>query len=332
MRSRPLPRWLLMWWFWAAGLLVAAAGWAPTARAQHDSGEYRILEARYGTEERNVDVTPRLRELARSDQPIRVANEVMGTDPDFGRVKTLRIYARHTGNGRMRTFEFGEGSTVDGALFIGWRGGEWGDGRSDGRGNGWGKPGYHDGDDGDYRIVRALYGTAERHADVTPRLRELARADQRFRLGNDTFSGLDPDYGRVKTLRIFATGPNGRQRTFEYTEGSTVDGAQFQGWGRGAWGQPAPGTLPAWNGWPDQPGRGLVIVSALYGSGPQVVDVSARVRERILDGRVSFTASNQSAGHDPAPGVVKTLTVTYRIDGGREQRRVVNEGQVLTLP
>jgi hypothetical protein len=72
--------------------------------------------------------------------------------------------------------------------------------------------------------------------DVTQRLRELARADVTFRMGNSTF-GVDPAHGEVKTLRIWARGPRGDTRMFEYREGSTVDGNQFVGWGRGDWGR-----------------------------------------------------------------------------------------------
>jgi len=85
-------------------------------------------------------------------------------------------------------------------------------------------------------ILNAQYGTAEHHVDVTDRLRELARADRPFRMGNSTF-GIDPDHGRIKSLRIYARGPRGEERMFEYREGSTVDGREFRGWNRGDWGR-----------------------------------------------------------------------------------------------
>jgi hypothetical protein len=90
-------------------------------------------------------------------------------------------------------------------------------------------------DSGQYTILSAQYGTARRHVDVTNRLKELARQDRLFRMGNSTF-GIDPDPGYEKTLRIYARGPYGQQRMFEYREGSTVDGAQFLSWGSGEWG------------------------------------------------------------------------------------------------
>jgi len=47
---------------------------------------------------------------------------------------------------------------------------------------------------------------------------------------------VDPDEGHAKSLRIYARGPNGRERMFEYRDGSVIDGAQFRGWKTGEWG------------------------------------------------------------------------------------------------
>jgi hypothetical protein len=94
---------------------------------------------------------------------------------------------------------------------------------------------YSSADAGQYVILSAQYGTANRHMDVTNRLKELARQDNIFRMGNASF-GEDPDPGHVKTLRIYARGPNGQERMFEYREGGTVDGSQFRSWGSGEWG------------------------------------------------------------------------------------------------
>jgi hypothetical protein len=210
-----------------------------------DSGEYVILSAQYGTAQHHVDVTNRLKELARQDRTFRMGNSTFGVDPDKGRDKTLRIYARGP-NGQERMFEYREGSTVDGSQFRSWGRGDWGQGGWSGNweGGGYGGGGYGGGDDrdsGQYVILSAQYGTARHHVDVTNRLKELARQDRTFRMGNSTF-GVDPDKGQDKTLRIYARGPNGQDRMFEFREGSTVDGSQFRGWGRGDWGQ------GGWNG------------------------------------------------------------------------------------
>jgi hypothetical protein len=96
-------------------------------------------------------------------------------------------------------------------------------------------------DAGQYVILSAQYGTGRRHVDVTNRLKELAQQDRTFRMGNSTF-GVDPDKGQEKTLRIYARGPDGQERMFEYREGSTVDGSQFRSWGGNDWGN------GGWNG------------------------------------------------------------------------------------
>jgi hypothetical protein len=195
-----------------------------------DEGEFVILSAQYGTERRHVDVTDRLKELARADRQFRMGNSSFGLDPDHGVVKTLRIFARGP-NGREQMFEYREGGVVDGAQFRGWGRGDWGAGGWSGN---W-KGGGYGGDAGQFVILSAQYGTERRHVDVTNRLKELARTDQSFRMGNRSF-GVDPDPGVVKVLRIYARGPNRRERMFEYREGSIVDGAQFRSWGRGDWG------------------------------------------------------------------------------------------------
>jgi hypothetical protein len=194
-----------------------------------DAGAYIILNAQYGSERHYVDVTHQLKELARHDLVFRMGNSTFGVDPDPGVLKTLRIYTRGPG-GRERMFEYREGSTIDGSLFRGWGRGDWGGEQYNGGG-----AGGRENDAGVYVILSAQYGTRHRHVDVTRQLRELARHDLVFRMGNSTF-GVDPAPGVVKSLRIYARGPDGRERMFEYREGSTIDGTQFRGWGRGDWG------------------------------------------------------------------------------------------------
>ena len=76
-------------------------------------------------------------------------------------------------------------------------------------------------------------------------LRELAARNVTFRMGNSTF-GVDPDPGRVKTLRIYSRDRSGRRKLFEYRESSTIDGSMFIGWNQGNWGR------DPWNGrWND---------------------------------------------------------------------------------
>ncbi|HEX5424142.1 MAG TPA: hypothetical protein VFW94_11375 [Candidatus Acidoferrales bacterium] len=207
---------------------------APWAGAQ----QYRIAHADYGWRDHRVDVTQRLRELARHDARFRMGNSTFGIDPAPGHVKTLRIFAKGPG-GRDRVFEYREGQVVDGAVFSGWGRGDWGDRSDQDRGdrdNGFDQMRGDRDHGGSYMILRALYGTRRRNVDVTDRLRELARHNLTFRMGNSTF-GIDPAPGRVKELRIFARGPHGQTRVFSYREGSVVDGGMFSGWGHGDWGR-----------------------------------------------------------------------------------------------
>ena len=218
-------------------LILTMAFLPQTQAAQYpssDSGQYVILSAQYGTAERHVDVTNRLKEVARQDRNFRMGNSTFGVDPDHGQMKVLRIYARGP-NGQERMFEYRKGSTIDGSQFRSWDRGDWGNGGWSGNWEGGGNGGGYDRDSGQYVILGAQYGSAERHVDVTNRLKDLARQDRNFRMGNSTF-GMDPDHGQVKVLRIYARGPNGQERMFEYREGSTVDGSQFRSWDRGDWG------------------------------------------------------------------------------------------------
>ena len=215
-------------------LMLALSVLTVMAAAQ-DAGDYLILSAQYGTENHHVDVTSTLKIVASKDRQFRMGNRTFGVDPDHGRVKVLRIFARGP-NGQERMFEYREGAVIDGGLFRGWGRGDWGQGGWSGNWNGEAEHHeeaerheereHHDEaqrrDEGEFRILSAQYGTERNHVDVTPRLKELARADVQFRMGNGTF-GVDPDHGQVKTLRIYARGPHGRERMFEYREGSIVD-------------------------------------------------------------------------------------------------------------
>ncbi|HEV2732252.1 MAG TPA: hypothetical protein VGV15_19650, partial [Terriglobales bacterium] len=214
----------------SAIVLVLALSLLPiTLAAQdYDAGQYVILSAQYGTERSHVDVTYRLKELARRDRPFRISHESMDTDPARGEAKTLRVFARGP-NGRERMFEFRDGSVFNGAEFRSWRRGDWGNERWNGGWNG------SNNDAGQYTILSAQYGSEYRHVDVTNRLKELARRDVNFRLDFRTFD-VDPDEGHAKALRIFARGPNGQEQMFEYQDNSWIDGAMFRGWGRGDWG------------------------------------------------------------------------------------------------
>ena len=293
--------------------------------SSNDAGQYVILSAQYGTARQHVDVTNRLKEVARQDRAFRMGNSTFGIDPDHGQTKVLRIYARGP-DGRERMFEYREGSTVDGSQFRSWNRGDWGNERWSGR---WDPDDYNGGDSGQYVILSAQYGTERRHVDVTNRLKELARQDRAFRMGNSTF-GVDPDYGQLKVLHIYARGPEGRERMFEYTEGSTVDGSQFRSWGRGDWGNE--GWSGRWEGGDYNRGNEdsgqYVILSAQYGTERRHVDVTNRLKELARQDR-AFRMGNSTFGIDPDHGHIKALRIYARGPAGREQMFEYREGSTV---
>ena len=78
-----------------------------------------------------------------------------------------------------------------------------------------------------------------RHVDVTNRLKELARQDRAFRMGNSTF-GIDPDPGQEKILRIYARGRTGRNACLTIAK-AVLSTAHSSAAGAGVNGEMAPG-------------------------------------------------------------------------------------------
>jgi hypothetical protein len=315
-----------MWFRKVLGHSLAVLTFALVAVAWGMAQQYQILRADYGYGNQRVDVTQRLRELARSNKSFRMGNSTFGIDPSPGNVKTLRIHARGA-DGRSRVFEYREGSLVDGSMFFGWGGGNWGN------------------KGGEYLILSAQYGVAARHVDVTQRLRQLAAQNSFFRMGNSTF-GVDPAPGQIKVLRIYARGPDGRNHMFEYREGSIVDGTKFSGWGSGNWGNG--GWNGGWNPSPTPPPvvrppmrppgpptggnpAALTIQSASYGAGNRNRDVRARLQSMVRNGRLSTIVSNTTMGSDPAPGTPKVLRVSYSVGRAAAQQATVQEGNQLNI-
>lgn len=196
-----------------------------------------------------------------------------------------------------------------------------------------------------FEILSARYGSAHRNIDVTRQLRQLARGNATFRLSWRTFG--DPAQGQAKTLRIFARGPRGANRFFEYLDNDIVDGSVFSGWGGGNWGDrpwhggwnPGPGWQNGNPGFRPPPAagppgpRGLQILSARYGAGRAQVDVTQRLQSLVNNGRINIPVTNGAmAIPDPAPNVPKSLFVSYSFGNGRPQTVTVREGGNLRLP
>lgn len=297
-------------------VILASLLLSMTAVAQ-DAGQYVILNAQYGNDRHHVDVTARLRELARADRPFRVSHDSMAADPDEGHSKVLRVFARGP-NGQERMFEFRDGSVFDGAQFSSWRSGRWASEDWNGDWNGRG------GDSGQYLILSAQYGSEWRHVDVTNRLKEMARQDRQFRLDYRTF-GVDPDEGHAKSLRIFARGPHGQERMFEYQDNSVIDGSMFRGWGSGEWGS---GWSGNWNVRSYRDEGEFLILSAQYGSGRHHVDVTNRLKELARQDR-QFRLGYRTFNVDPDEGHTKVLRIYARGPNGREHMFEYRDGSLI---
>jgi hypothetical protein len=141
-------------------------------------------------------------------------------------------------------------------------------------------------DHGGWKILGATYVASGMSRDVTDVLRRkvdsgrLAVFVAGFNLGVDAAGG---------TLQVEYE-VNGERRSIAAAEGETL-------------------RLPV---------NELKIVAALYGAPGRQVDVKTAVERQIVDGTAMFVVNGETLGGDPAPGVVKTLNVTYEVDGKRK--------------
>jgi hypothetical protein len=69
---------------------------------------------------------------------------------------------------------------------------------------------------------------------------------------------------------------------------------------------------------------GLIVISAVYGSGDKYADVTGRVNDLLRDPRAYFWAKPAWLQADPAPGWNKALVVVYELDG---RRRIFSTGE-----
>jgi hypothetical protein len=182
-------------------------------------------------------------------------------------------------------------------------------------------------DAGQYLILSAQYGNQWRHLDVTNQLKSLAARDARFRLDYKVFG--DPAPGQAKSLRIYARGPDRRERMFEYADGSIIDGSIFVGWGNGQWGRPGD-----WSGnWggpppgPRPPGGQYVILSAQYGNRYRHIDVTPRLQQ-IAASNARYRVDYKTFG-DPAPGQAKSLRIYVRGPDRRERMFDYADGSIV---
>jgi hypothetical protein len=77
---------------------------------------------------------------------------------------------------------------------------------------------------------------------------------------------------------------------------------------------------------------GISIKTAIYGVGSTTVDVVSAVTAQNKDGTINFAVSPTALNvEDPAPGQLKTLNVTYTINGGSSNTISVKDGNTFHI-
>jgi hypothetical protein len=111
----------------------------------------------------------------------------MGVDPYKGADKTLRIIGRDQ-SGRVQTFNYKEGATVNSSMFVSklWGGGGW---------NGGGNKQF-------LRIVRGTYSSGRNSRDVTSQLQSMVVNNRLNIVVNNQTMGGDPAPGQQKVLQV----------------------------------------------------------------------------------------------------------------------------------
>ena len=77
---------------------------------------------------------------------------------------------------------------------------------------------------------------------------------------------------------------------------------------------------------------GIKITNATYGAGSKTVDVTGAVASNINNGNLNLVVTPDSLNvSDPAPGDLKTLHVTYTINGGSSNTKDVQDNEMLMI-
>jgi hypothetical protein len=155
-----------------------------------------------------------------------------------------------------------------------------------------------------FRIVSASYSGGRRlTADVTRAVTARATAEGlELTVNGDTLGG-DPAPGTVKTLTVEYE-VNGQRQTATAKDSETL-------------------ILP--------PVTSLLITRATYGVPGRTVDATSAVNSRRTGLRLELPVNGDTFQSDPAPGVVKTLTVEYEANG-RRRTATAQDGETLRIP
>jgi hypothetical protein len=159
----------------------------------------QVMQADWGSGNRRMDVTTRVRALLSGNGMVKVNNANLGGDPAVGADKLLRIYVRDT-QGQVRQLSYKEGSNIDASQFYNYGGG---------------------GGGGDLQIVRAYYGLNNRTNDVTQLLRGRVQNNSLVVQVNNNNMGGDPAVGGDKVLTVIYRYQR-REQTSTVKEGNTL--------------------------------------------------------------------------------------------------------------
>ena len=155
-----------------------------TAAAQQ---AWYVQSADWGSGNRRQDVTNTVRRLVGGGD-FRANNQNLGVDPAVGADKTLRIIGRDQ-SGRVQTFTYKEGATVNSRMFVATQ---------------WGGGGWNGGGNNTLRIVQANYGATNGRGNrnVTQRLQGMVRNNRVDITVTNQNMGGDPAVGQSKQLYV----------------------------------------------------------------------------------------------------------------------------------
>jgi|GEM_PF-741057 len=180
-------------------------------------------------------------------------------------------------------------------------------------------------------VIAAYYGVDRNFVDVTASARSQAQsAGLGLVVGADSLGG-DPFPGQIKTFRLYyklgglfqqgewkdgenvSIGRLGTSRRDSGMRGGGIDRARRT---------PTPVVAAP---------SGLKVLSAQYGAGTRINDVTTLLNSRVTGDRLTVLVENNSLGGDPIRGADKVLNVAYEWNGQRYTASA-KEGQTLRLP
>jgi hypothetical protein len=179
---------------------------------------WQVMYADWGSGNRRVDVTQRVRVMLSGNGMVRVNNQNLGGDPAVGADKVLRISGRDA-RGQVQQFSYKEGASIDASQFYNYGGYPGGPGYPGPGGPGPGLPpgpGY-----GNLQIMRAYCGLNNRTNDVTDLLRSQVQNGSLVIQVNNRNLGGDPAVGADKVLTVIYR-VNGREQTATVKEGNAL--------------------------------------------------------------------------------------------------------------